>query len=347
MRILAAPAFRNRGLNPYNAALYSALAKRGVEVAEFSRLNVFLGRWDIVHLHWPDLLLHGAKASSTGLHLLYFLLRVFYARVAGARVFWTVHNLRAHASKYPLLEKCLWRWFLPMVDASIHLSESGRTLALARFPALGARPSFVIPHGHYRDAYPNEVDQRSAREKLGIGDERPVIGFVGQIRPYKNVLALARAFLALPLEATLVLAGMLDTSETELRAMVEDHPRVITRFGRIAEEDMQVYLQACDLLVFPFRDILNSGSVILALSFDRPVLIPAKGAMAEVQAVVGRDWVMTFDGELTPALLAEAVDWARSAPRAKRCDLAALDWGMIAEKTEQAYGELLARSPRT
>jgi beta-1,4-mannosyltransferase len=89
-------------------------------------------------------------------------------------------------------------------------------------------------------------------------------------------------------------------------------------------------------VVLPFRDITNSCTALLALSFDRPVLVPALGAMAELQALVGDEWVRTYDDELTPDLLARALDWAvRRPPGVPRLD--ALDWPEIARRTLSVY----------
>ena len=54
--------------------------------------------------------------------------------------------------------------------------------------------------------------------------------------------------------------------------------------------------------MLPFSDIMHSGSAILALSFNKPVLVPARGSLPELQALVGTDWVRTYVGELTPEI---------------------------------------------
>ena len=45
----------------------------------------------------------------------------------------------------------------------------------------------------------------------------------------------------------------------------------------IPDAELQVWLRAADVVVLPFRDILTSGSAILALSFGRAVVAPALG----------------------------------------------------------------------
>ena len=358
MRILASPAFANRRTNPYNAALYGALERPGVVVREFSKKRLLLERWHILHLHWPDGALNTRHAPVAAARILTLAVKLLYAKMCGAKIVWTVHNLRAHHTAYPRLESLLWRAFVPLVDGAISLSRSGLDLARQRFPALAGKPHFIIPHGHYRGCYKNGCSKSEARIRVGLTPAQPVIAFVGQIKPYKNVPALLRTFLE-GLEngfaATLLIAGKPADAAlaSELTALARDHANVVCRFGHIAEDDMQFPLNACDLAVFPYREILNSGSAILALSFDRPVLVPAKGAMAELRELIGADWVMTYEGELTGTVLREALRWATETSRPASCDLMPLAWETIASQTLTAYqfladpGPVLSYRPST
>jgi len=341
MRVLALPAFKNRAENPYNASLYAALAEiPGVTVEEFTNRRVLTERWDIVHIHWPDTPLHRTKAGGAALYSFLLVARLFWARLLGARIVWTVHNLRSHTARWPRIEKWLWRAFVPLVHLSIHLSHAGMEMALECFPGLAAKPSAVVPHGHYRDSYPNESERWQARRALGIDPTAPVIAFAGQIKAYKNVPALIRAFVQAdnPV-AVLLIAGRPgdEAIEAELRAVAGGHPRIQFHFGLIPDDRMHLYLNACDLAAFPYRDILNSGSAILALSFDRPALVPARGAMAELRETAGADWIYTYDGELTGAVLAGALQKAVDPARPAGCDLAALNWSSVAAGTHAAY----------
>lgn len=351
MHVLASPAFENRRANPYNAALYTALQRRGVVVGEFAaKRRVWLESWDVVHLHWPDAALNSRNVFVAALRAAHLLARVLYTKLRGAKIVWTVHNLRAHHSAHARLEAWLWRAFVPLVDGAISLSHSGRELARQKFPGLARKADFVIPHGHYRDCYENDYSQSAARLQLGLPPERPVIAFVGQIKTYKNIPALLHAFLEkkeADSAASLLIAGQPGSAglAAELIAIANGRDDVHFRFGHIAETEMQLPLNACNLAVFPYRDILNSGSAILALSFDRPVLVPAKGAMAELRDMVGAEWVMTYEGKLTDEVLREALRWALEAPRPVRCDLGALAWDTLAAQTLAAYETLVGLAP--
>ena len=340
MRVLASPAFKNRHDNPYNAALSAALEAEGVEVRELSRRRVFLEKWDIVHIHWPEGALNTRGALKAIGRACYLLAKLLYAKLRGARLVWTVHNLRSHDQQFPGIERFFWKAYVPLVDAAIHLSQAGMAMALAKFSNLRAKGNFVVPLGHYRDFYINSCDQAAARAKLGLELHRPVLGFVGRIRPYKNCPTLVRAFLAgLQQEASLVLAGIPASPSvvSELIELARGHSEILHRLERIPDREIQFWINACDLAVRPYADILNSSSALFVLSFNRPLLVPELGAMAELRQIVGEDWVRTYTGDLTPAILRDALRWALETTRSATCDLGAFQWDSLGKQTIAAY----------
>jgi hypothetical protein len=65
--------------------------------------------------------------------------------------------------------------------------------------------------------------------------------------------------------------------------------------------------------------------------------------MGELQALIGADWVRTYEGDLTPAVLDEAIAWARGR-RGETPDLSPLDWGAIARETLEFYRAVVSGS---
>ena len=55
-----------------------------------------------------------------------------------------------------------------------------------------------------------------------------------------------------------------------LRAEGAGDPRVHYHLAYVDATDAQMYFRAADLVVQTYREILNSGTALLALSFDRP-----------------------------------------------------------------------------
>ncbi|HEX6740108.1 MAG TPA: glycosyltransferase [Vicinamibacteria bacterium] len=346
--MIAWPAFINAGHNPYNSLLYSGLARLGARVEDFSPGRLIFGRHDVWHLHWPESILNLPqpwKALPLAFTLR-LLLRV--ARAKGTRIVWTVHNLRSHEGLYPGVEARLWRALMAHLDGYIALTDAGRAQAVRCYPSLRERPGFVIPHGHYRAVYPDTVSGAEARAHLGLPQGGRVLLALGQVRPYKNVPHLIRTFRALAApDAILVVAGLPVTPElaAEVRAAAAGDRRVRVHLGFVPDGEVQVYLRAADLVVLPYRQILNSGSAILALSFARPVLVPEQGAMAELQRAAGREWVRTYPGALDPAVLRDALEWALHTPRDPGGLFAACSWEVIARQTLAAYLTVLSLSP--
>jgi beta-1,4-mannosyltransferase len=343
LRVLAWPGLGARRSNPYTWLLYSHLAPLGVGTEEFSAARALRGGYDVLHVHWPDKALNARWLPVRAAGALAALALVAAARRLGARVVWTAHNAEPHESRHPGLEHRFWTAFVHRVDGVIHLSDAGRRMVDARFPELATRPSTVVAAGHFRGSYPDTITRADARAALGIPSRSRVVAFFGLIRGYKGVPHLMRTVRALPDDVVLLVAGAAQPASLadEVRAAAAGDARIRLSLGHVPDDKVQAYLRAADLVALPFRHITNSGSALLALGFDRPVLVPARGAMGELQALAGPEWVRTYDGELTPALLAEALDWARArrTPESPRLD--ALDWERVAEQTMAFYRELV------
>ena len=341
LRVLAWPGLGARAKNPYTWLLYSHLAALGVRVRDFTPVRALRGGYDVLHIHWPEKALNAesllVRVAGAAAALAIFEAAHFH----GARVAWTVHNARPHESRHPRLEEWFRSAVVRRVDIVIHPSAAGQRVAESLYPELAQRPHTVVPLGHFRGSYPDTVSREQARAGFGIPDGARVVTFLGLIRPYKNVPLLIRTVRALPRaagEVVLLVGGAPHTHglADEVREAAGGDPRVHLTLEHIPDDDVQRYLRAADLVVLPFRDITNSASALLALSFDRPVLVPARGAMGELRELAGADWVCTYDEDLTPDLLARALDWAvRRPPGAPR--LEALDWREIARQTISAY----------
>jgi glycosyltransferase involved in cell wall biosynthesis len=346
LRVLAWPAAVGRRNSPYPFLLASALEERGVVVEEFSFRRLATGRHDVVHVHWPDSILYrDARSAAIRTAALIPLLRV--ARARGAKLVWTVHNLGSHERHHPRTAAVLHRGFLPQVDGWISLTHAGVGDVTRAFPRLADRPHAVIPSGHYASEYPGSSDRAAARRVLDIADDASVVLFFGQVRPYKNVPGLIRAFRGLDdARAVLVVAGrpLGPGLAEDVRVAAAGDARIRLRLDFVDPEDVQVLFRAADLAVLPYSEIFNSGSAVLAVTFGCPVLVPDFGALAELGQLVGETWVRTYSGELTSDAIEAAL--ARGRP-ASGPDLTVLDWDAVASRTEAFYRRLGPSGGRT
>lgn len=346
MKVLAWPAIDYIGPNPYTKLLYEEVRRSGHSVDNFSVANGLARRYDVFHLHWPEYYIaHRSRWKALAGTLLVFLL-VYWQRFLGAKIFWTVHNLHSHDQTRPRLEALFWRLFSSSIHGYFCLTYQGMELARDRWKALCSVPGFVVPHGHYVGEYTNDVDRPQARRRLGIPETCKVLLFFGTIGRYKNVPALISCFQqAFQYDTFLIVAGKGNSHrETDsIHALSAGDSRIRVDIRHIPHHEVQFYMRSADLVVLPFREILNSGSAILALSFGCRVLVPSVGAMSELHGMMGSDWVRLFDGELTAEILRESLAWAIGPRQTTMPPLKQLSWDRIASSTLNAYASTIAR----
>lgn len=351
MVIEAEPAFRTAHANPYNARLYRTVANQGCQVRDLSYLRLLTDRVDVVHLHWPELTFLTGRPWRVLARLALFYGFLTVARLRnGTKLVWTVHNVTSHEMRATSALRALHRWLLTRnVDGLIGLTEGGLEAVREAYPALARVPSTVTPHGHYRDDYDFSATRSAARQELGLTVDGFVIVSVGQIRPYKNIPELIRVFRrSVDRDFTLAIAGHPSTAALaeELRIEAAADERVLLDLAFQSEERLTLWLRAADLVVLPYSAVQNSGSALLALSADRPVLVPRLGAMQELQALAGPDWVRTYEGDLTVEQLDQAISWARSNALTTRAPLEAFEWDRIARQTVSFYTQLANKPHR-
>lgn len=344
MRILTFPWNVHRGDNPYGELLYRSMSSRGVEVEYFSLWRAFSRRYDIFHLHWPEYYLNlSLPKAVVGTWLV--LTATAWLRARRARIVWTIHNPRSHAYSYPRLERLFWWLFTGMVDGYVSLSRSCSEWVEQNAPGLRWTHGVQIPHGHYREAYSGPVSLEQARRVLDVSPEQSILLFFGGVSPYKNVLQLITAFRGVEGPNTvLVIAGRPGNVKhrREIEKAAGEDGRVRLDLRRIPRDEVSLLFASADLVVLPFRNIMHSGSAMLALSCNCPVLVPAQGALPELQARVGTDWVRTYDDDLTASTLTSAIAWARDSQRTPRPDLSSFDWNPIVQATVDLYSRLCA-----
>jgi glycosyltransferase involved in cell wall biosynthesis len=143
-----------------------------------------------------------------------------------------------------------------------------------------------IPHGHWIGYYPDSITREAARAKIGIDSTTYVYAFIGTCKPYKNLEALLRAFSTHATGATLLVVGNFQSPAylEQIRGVIAElgvaAVRLEARF--IDDSEMQVYFRAADAIVIPYREILTSGSAMLAFGFGRPVVVPRLGALVDI-----------------------------------------------------------------
>lgn len=273
-----------------------------------------LGRGDIFHIHWTSPVLGGGKDRALAVESLsQFASALSRMSDAGVRILWTVHNTLAHDAPFPDLEVEVARLLAERADRIIQLNRSTRD-AVSEYYELPSGKLATIPHASYAGMYSEPPSPQQARQRLGIPADAPVVGFVGQIRAYKGIPTLLQAVerVGSVVEGlVLVLAGK--TSPEDVLVIEENLPEgveVVRDHSFISDGDLATWFTACDVMVFPYERVLNSGSVLLSATFGRPCILPAEPHL--VSEFGDQPWVSFYDpngpgdralAELIPAAL--------------------------------------------
>ncbi|WP_432257128.1 glycosyltransferase [Limimaricola sp. AA108-03] len=310
--------------NPYQRLLYAS-ATQGIEICE-GDIDAALAAIEaqsapvIFHLHWTaEFWRNAADETEARRRVDSFLDRLSEFRHRGGRIVWTLHNVISHDSRFPSLEIALSRQLVELAHR-LHLHSEGSVPEIEKTFALPRKKIRISRHGSYRGAYPDFVSRRAAREALELDEADDVILFTGQLRGYKGVETLISAFrdiLARHPRALLLIAGDVKTDPfTDLVPALSEAERARIRVtGRfIGDMELQLYFRAADVAVYPYRQILTSGSLLLAISFGVPVVIPEVGMTREVLG--GRDAGVLYDGEAGEAALIAALEQILARKRA-------------------------------
>lgn len=319
--------------NPYIVMLDRALAAEpGIEHLRFSWRHALTGRVDVIHLHWPEVHLEGDAAWKRLVRRMLMralIVRVKLSRIAVVR---TVHNIELPTGISPATRRLL----VALDRLTVHRIVLNETTDL---PA--GQAATLIPHGHYKDWF------------AGFGRAARVpgrIGYFGLIRRYKGVETLLDAFETLAEDhptGTLRIGGRPSSAElgTLVEAAAARDERITATLRFLDDAELVDLATSSQLVVLPYRFMHNSGSVLAALSLDRPVLVPRTATNEALDHEVGEGWVHMFSGDLTAADLADALA-ATEDPPAASPNLDARDWARTGEAHAAVYRAALATRRR-
>lgn len=335
--------------NPYQRLLAGALSGHGVQVRPLPA-SVWLVRamsgavaGDVLHLHWMESLHMRKGRVDSVLKTLVFLSQLWRLKRRGVRLVWTMHNAEPHEVAMPRLQAWAQRRVARWCDSVIVHCGYARRLAVERY-GLNRRRVVVVPHGHYKGVYPPGKSRQNIRAALGVPHDAFVFLFLGSLRWYKGLGELIEAFAGVKGEdVRLVVAGKArdPLEEAKLRSAAAADRRVVCQLGFVPDEAVAGFLGGADMMVLPFRKVLTSGSMILAMSYGLPVLTRPTGCLPETAAGWG---VRFFDGEdsvtLTEAMqhAAGEAEVVRDEGRRAKERSGRWSWERVGRRTARAYG---------
>ncbi len=331
-------------LNPYIDLFKAGLAGAGVActVQQWFSLRWFASNWrsiDVLHLHWLEHIYVSDSTLRTVRNLLSLIGFLVFARVVRILVVYTIHNLAPHSPRYPRLN-LFAHWLVCNLANAVHVHDTRGREMISPFLSKRTR-LYVVPHGNYITAYPNNCTRNEAREKFGIAGDAFVYLFLGQLRPNKGIDHLIAAFTKLAdSNAALLIAGWAPEPRygDKVAALAMDDPRITLHRKFVEAIEVQYFMNACDVCVLPYRSVTTSGAAILAFSFGRPIVAPGIGCFLDlVRGSCGILYSPTGEAALSDALVkARKLDLGRA--KSEALSLArSFDWAEIGQRHAVAY----------
>jgi beta-1,4-mannosyltransferase len=127
-----------------------------------------------------------------------------------------------------------------------------------------------------------------------------------------------------------------------IETIASSDPRVVAVLRHASDDELRDEIGQAELVVLPYREMHNSGALLLALSLDRPVLAPLSESTRLLSDEVGPGWVILYDGELTPGVVKDALE-QRKKRIADHPDLSARDWPALGVALSDVYERARAR----
>ncbi len=271
--------------------------------------------------------------------------------LVGCRVVYTAHNPFPHELKPKHIKK--YARIYHTVDHIIGLANYTRDQIVSRFGIPPVKIS-VIPHGDFDALFSqygfNKALAKKVRDKA---DDKKIIAFLGNIRPYKGldyfIEAMPLIKQRLPESFFLVAGSVLIGDEKNLKRKLAENCKpdeLWTDIRFLPVEDLKAYLAVTNVLVQPYVSASQSGNTAMAYAAGIPVISTNVGGLGE----------MTDDGKTgyviapeDPNAIAEAVakcftndNYTNMSRNARKAVAEQYSWGKIARQTVLAYQQALS-----
>jgi len=302
-----------------------------------------LSRGDVLHIHWTQPIAQEADSEEEAwASVTAFTQLVDRLRQEGVRIVWTVHNRLPHRMRFLEPELALSQFLADSSDR-IHIMSAETPGVVADLYRLPPEKLQHIPHPSYRGEYEASVSRERARELLGVPEDEPTVLFFGRMHPYKGVDTLLKAIslmgdrgMSVP---TLLLAGRpkLRVEREQIEAMLPVDSSVVAHFEHVEDDDIPTWFGAADVAVFPFRSILNSGSVHLSATLGVPVVLPGEPHLKS--QFRDEPWVRFYDPVDATGSLADLL--ARPDESDHSDSMARFSERLAPEKVSQQYLDML------
>ncbi len=276
------------------------------------------------------------------------LVAIVCLRLAGAKVVQTLHGIVERSGRALRLRRLITRALGGLTAKTIVHTQAD----LALLPRAMRERTVVIAHGEYGGLARSggSADRDASRAALGIAADAPVTLMFGQLRADKGLGDLVAALQRLPTLHLLIGGqdlGALAAVSQQL-ASPELVDRVIVREGFLEMTEAAELFAAADTVALPYPSASQSGVLLLAYGFSRPVIAYPVGGLLEAVIDGQTGWICSSaDVDALVDALSQSIDAGpaeclRRGQEGARLAEERFSWPAIARRTRELYQQVLA-----
>ncbi len=243
-----------------------------------------LGEKNLLHYNWLEV--NDLKSFSGMLWKLFWI--TAYKQIGG-RIIWTIHNKFPHSSNFKTVNK-IFRKYMAGISDKLHVHCSYAAEQMSEILNTGKRKFIIIDH----PAYPAVVMERSEAIKLldskyhlRLSGNKKIFLVFGAIAKYKGIKEIIGIFKEGIINHYLIIAGVIKKGGkkyfNELKNESSGCSNIILLGEMIPNDDLPLFFNSSDYVVFNYEEILTSGGVMTALSFGKKVIAPEMGCIGEIK----------------------------------------------------------------
>lgn len=299
-RILSLPGKEFTG-NPYCRLFCESLETAGMSLVDIHTSQGKYFQFDVLHIHWPEFYLTEGSVYMPIVTAPAFLIYMIVTKLLRKKIVWTVHDVIPTKSRHTKLLQLYRLCVCFLVDAYVFMSPSSRAEFVKLFPQARKKTACYVPHGPYPVSVISPQRRAELRERLSSGANCLLVGFLGDIKPYKNPEALAYLprFDSIGREIKIVVAGAVDSTfdTMEIEASLSCIPlkQLIRIRERLSDQCLADIIGAVDVVLLPYLRGSNSGLAMLVLSCGQRLLCSTLPMFGDLMKRPGRPWVYVFD----------------------------------------------------
>lgn len=266
--------------SPYLKAFYRSLAPYG-----FKWCGEILPRWgwwrnpfadyDVFHINWPEYLWRSRFWGVGFLKTTLFFYKLIQAQKAHKTILLTLHNILPHDAQNTAIDIFLMIKLCRESDLVISHSQWAADEAIQKLKCDPGK-IIIMPHGAdmTHERYPSPKPRAEVCRQYGFNEQDPIVGCMGSLRPYKGADVLLNAFKSEKKTQLLVAGRPFPGFEKKTIAACGGTfgPTTKVIFRELSGQEFSDLMNACSMIVLPYRDITGSGVLLTALSFGKPIL---------------------------------------------------------------------------